>query len=264
MAAQPPTHPRTPHVAGHAARASHPVHAIAVPRWAVRLAAKHRRAAGKPARIGTSRRAARYTMPARDVRRLLRVSWRAFGYRGAPLRVRVARNYRQVVRESGRRPAVLQGYIGDVNDHHPAGGLLQFIAPTMRHWHVGARSDRFNPLDNLLAGVNAQAHGPHYILNGRSGWSPPYSRNPLRRHGVLGVTGVRHEPTRRRVRATPRSTPTAKAAARPTTRSTARTTTRPTARPTTVTPTGLLAGVRRAEHPSLYAIGEPDGGTAAR
>jgi hypothetical protein len=183
-----------------------------VPRSAVRLAAKHRRAAGRPARIGTNTRAAHYQMPPRDVRRLLRVSWRAFGYHGNALRVRVARNYRQVMRESGRRPAVLQGYIGDVNDHRPAGGLFQFITPTMRHWHVAGRTDRFNPLDNILAAVNAQAHGPYYVLNGRSGWSPPLSRNPLRRRAALGVIAPRPEPIR--VRETGHSTPTAKAATR--------------------------------------------------
>jgi hypothetical protein len=162
------------------ASARRPARRIVLPAGAVKLAAKHRRKAGKAARTGSNARAARYTMPKRQVKKLLRVSWRAFGFRGHRLRVRVARNYRQVVRESGARPAVLQGFIGDVNDHRPAGGLLQFTASTFNHWKVRGHNDRFNPLDNLLAGVNAQVHGPYPVLRGASGWSPPMVRNPLK------------------------------------------------------------------------------------
>lgn len=169
------------------ATAHRPARRIVLPKKAVKIAAKHRRRAGRPARIGTSSRAARYQMPKHDVKYLLRVSWKAFGYRGKALRKRVARNYKQVVRESERRPAVLQGFIGDVNDHHPAGGLLQFTKPTFKHWKVGGRNSRFNPLSNLLAGVNAQVHGPYAILSGRSGWSPPLVRNPLHRASASRV-----------------------------------------------------------------------------
>jgi hypothetical protein len=158
-----------------------------VPREAVRLAAKHRRKAGKPARTGSGRHAAHYKIPKSDVKYLLRVSWAAFGYRGHALHVRVARNYRQVVRESERRPAVLQGFIGDINDRRPAGGLLQFTHATFNHWRLWGHNDRFNPLDNLLAGINAQVHGPYHILSGRSGWSPPLVRNPLHRRGAVRV-----------------------------------------------------------------------------
>ena len=72
----------------------------------------------------------------------------------------MSRNYRQILRESMRHPAILQGYIGDANDRNPAGGLLQFIPGTFHYWQVGGRGDRFNPLDNILGAVNAQAHGP--------------------------------------------------------------------------------------------------------
>jgi hypothetical protein len=155
-----------------------------VPRWAIELAAKHRDRAGKPARPGSHRRAADYRMPARDVRRLLRMTWAAFGYRGRPLEKRVNRNAAQIERESADRPAVMQGFIGDVNDHNPAGGLMQFIPGTFHHWQVGHRGDRFNPLDNILAAVNAQAHGATPILDGSSGWSPPMRHNPLRGRAV--------------------------------------------------------------------------------
>jgi hypothetical protein len=57
---------------------------------------------------------------------------------------------------------------------------MQFVTGTFRHWQVGHRGDRFNPLDNILAAVNAQVNGPHRVLSGRSGWSPRMSHNPLR------------------------------------------------------------------------------------
>jgi SLT domain-containing protein len=110
------------------------------------------------------------------------------GYRGPALERRVRLNARQVNRESMRRPGILQGFIGDVNDHRPAGGLMQFVAPTFRHWRVGSRRDRFNPLDSLLAAVNAQVHGPYKILDGTSGWSPPLARNPLATGAGFAVT----------------------------------------------------------------------------
>jgi hypothetical protein len=179
----------------HAATAHRPAHHITIPRSTLKLAAKYRERAGKPARHGAQRRAAHYRIPPRDVKRLLRASWKAFGYRGHALETRVAANYRQVCRESQRRPAVLQGYIGDVNDRRPAGGLMQFVTPTFKHWKVGRRGDRFNPLDNILAAVNAQVHGDTRILNGHSGWSPPLRHNPLHgRHAlrIAGPSGGKH------------------------------------------------------------------------
>ena len=168
-----------------AATADRPARRVVLPQSALTMAAEHRRQAGKPSRPGSGRRGSTYRMPAADVQQLLRVTWRAFGFRGRSLSRRVAANYRQVRRESTRRPAILQGFIGDVNDHRPAGGLMQFTAPTFRHWRVGLRRDRFNPLDNILAAVNAQVHAPHPILSGRSGWSPKLRKNPL--HGADAI-----------------------------------------------------------------------------
>jgi hypothetical protein len=174
-------------VRARAATAKRPARYIVLPQSALRLAAEHRKRAGTPARIGTHRKGAHYKMPARDVKRLLGTVWRAFGYHGKSLDRRVARNYRQIRRESMRRPAVLQGFIGDVNDHRPAGGLLQFVTPTFHAWQVGRRGDRFNPLDNILAAVNAQAHGGNRVLDGRSGWSPKMRHNPLRGRDAIRV-----------------------------------------------------------------------------
>jgi hypothetical protein len=97
---------------------------------------------------------------------------------------------KQVERESGFRPNVLQGYIGDVNDNNPAGGLVQFIPETFQTWKVDGFDDRFNPLDNLLAAVNAQVNADSIttncgvrILNGCSGWGPNGGTNPYKTGG---------------------------------------------------------------------------------
>lgn len=156
---------------------------LEIPRRAVLLAAKYRSNKGKykPRRDTPDRN--RSPMKKEDIIYLLEVAWKAFGMRGEDLRMRVSKNYSQVGRESGGRPYILQGYIGDVNDTNPAGGLFQFIESTFAHWKVDGFDDRFNPLDNILAAVNAQVNGPYYILDGSSGWSPPFSENPYAKGG---------------------------------------------------------------------------------
>jgi hypothetical protein len=68
----------------------------------------------------------------------------------------------------------------------------------MGHWHVANRANRFNPLDNILAAVNAQVHGPYPVLDGSGGWSPPSSINPLAGRHALAVVSVRAKPKPRK------------------------------------------------------------------
>lgn len=151
-----------------------------IPRDVVEEAAKWRSNSGalKPRRTGEA--PAFKPMPKETVVKMLRASWTAFGVKDdARLSDYVTKNYAQINRESGSRPNVLQGYIGDVNDNNPAGGLFQFIPGTFNTWKVDGFNDRFNPLDNILAAVNAQTNsGMGYILSGASGWGPGSGANP--------------------------------------------------------------------------------------
>lgn len=166
---------------------------LRIPRWAPELAAKYRSNKGKyrPRRSGfpIDEKIGYHPMPKKDIVKLLTVAWTAFGLRGGELASVVSKNYAQVGRESGGRPYILQGLIGDVNDNNPAGGLFQFIPSTFEHWKVDGFDDRFNPLDNILAAVNAQVNGPYYILDGSSGWSPPLSENPYAKGGRSKLVG---------------------------------------------------------------------------
>jgi hypothetical protein len=164
---------------------------LKIPRWAPRLAAKYRSNKGKykPRRddLALDQQLGDHPMPKEDIVKLLVVAWTAFGARGEELTTNVTKNYAQIGRESGGRPYILQGFIGDVNDTNPAGGLMQFIPGTFDHWKVDGFNDRFNPLDNILATVNAQVNGPYYILDGSSGWSPPFSENPYATGGKAKI-----------------------------------------------------------------------------
>lgn len=158
---------------------------LRIPRWAPRLAAKYVAKKGQTGKYTVRRSGSAedsqlgyHPMPKRDIVRLLTVAWEAFGAKGSTLDNNVTLNYAQVGRESGGRPYVLQDFIGDENDNNPAGGLFQFIPSTFEHWKVDGYNNRFNPLDNILAAVNAQVNGPYSILDGSSGWSPPLSTNP--------------------------------------------------------------------------------------
>jgi len=149
---------------------------------AIQLAAKYRSNKGKyqPRRDhwAIDDRLGYHPIPKRDIVFLLTSAWTAFGKRGAELHRNVTLNYAQIGLESGGRPYLMQGIIGDENDDNPAGGLMQFIPSTFDHWKVDGFNDRFNPIDNILATVNAQVNGPNPILDGSSGWSPPFSTNP--------------------------------------------------------------------------------------
>jgi hypothetical protein len=159
-----------------------------IPRSIALLAAKYRSNQGryKPRRDPDKNRS---PVPKKDIVKILTAVWAAFGARGQELRNNVSANYAQIGLESGGRPYILQGFIGDVNDNNPAGGLMQFIPSTFEHWKVDGFDDRFNPLDNILAAVNAQVNGPYPILDGSSGWSPPFSKNPYARGGRSRLVG---------------------------------------------------------------------------
>ena len=194
---------------------------LRIPRWAKELAAKYRSNTGKykPRRSDSpeDRRLGYHPMPKEDIVKLLVVAWTAFGARGGELESNVTKNYAQVGRESGGRPYILQGFIGDANDNNPAGGLMQFIPGTFDHWKVDGFDDRFNPLDNLLATVNAQVNGPYYILDGSSGWSPPFSENPYAEGGRSKLVGSLNETGQvdlRPYRGLPQSDRTSRAVAR--------------------------------------------------
>lgn len=163
---------------------------LEIPRWAIKLALKYRSNKGKykPRRDTPDPNPS--PMPKKDIMALLRVAWAAFGAKGKEIQRNAALNYQQVMHESGGRPYIMQGYIGDVNDNNPAGGLFQFIVGTFNHWKVDGFDDRFNPLHNILAAVNAQVNGPYPILSGGSGWSPPFSPNPYAKGGKkFKITG---------------------------------------------------------------------------
>lgn len=123
-------------------------------------------------------------MPKALLVKMMRVAWEAFGVKGQKLSSYVTQNYAQIGRESGGKPYILQGHIGDVNDNNPAGGLFQFIPGTFNSWKVDGFNDRFNPFDNILATVNAQVNsGMGYILDGHSGWGPGNGTNPYKSGG---------------------------------------------------------------------------------
>lgn len=165
---------------------------LSIPRWAVLLAAKYRSNKGKykPRRADTAedKRLGYHPMPKKHLLALLRVAWYAFGVRGEELNRNVAINYQGVFDESGGRPYILQSiYLHDPNYNNPAGGLFGFIPEAFDYWKVDGFNDRFNPLDNILAGVNAQVNAPYPIYDG-GGWSPGTSRpNPYRTGGKSEV-----------------------------------------------------------------------------
>jgi hypothetical protein len=166
---------------------------LEIPRSVVLLAAKYRSNKGKymPRRDhwAIDDKLGYHPVPKKNLIKMLKAAWYAFGYRGQELNYVVSKNYDQISLESGGRAYILQGLIGDVNDNNPAGGLFGFLDSTMEHWKVDGYNDRFNPLDNILAAVNAQVNGPYKILDGSMGWSPPLSENPYAEGGHSRVVG---------------------------------------------------------------------------
>ena len=131
-------------------------------------------------------------MPTRLLLRYLETIWRAFGASPREARVNAKANLAQVMQESGGRSHAIQT-VRDVNSGgNEAGGLLQFIPSTFNYWKVDGFNDRFAPLDNLLAGVNAQVNAEYIntvrsgrvkILSGNGGWGPGPGSNPYRTGG---------------------------------------------------------------------------------
>lgn len=159
---------------------------ISIPANIVALA----RSRTKPA--GTARRAAcpaGAQMTEADIRTITKAVWTAFGATPAQAQAYTDANVRQMRRESSLCPAIVQGIIkGDPNNNNPAGGLFQFIPQTYNTWAVkGYEINRYNPLSNILAAVNAQINShcvgtncAARVLNGCSGWSPQGGSNPYR------------------------------------------------------------------------------------
>jgi SLT domain-containing protein len=64
-----------------------------------------------------------------------------------------------------------------------AGGLFQMIPQVFNKWSVSGFNNRFRPLDNSLAVVNAQINARQIlneggrILSGKSGWTAAGGRN---------------------------------------------------------------------------------------
>jgi hypothetical protein len=120
-------------------------------------------------------------MPEVLVLRLLRASWRAFGATPEQAQRYSVRNLNQIRGESALIPYILQSRsLHGVNQHNPAGGLFQFIPESFSSWQLARHyGDRFNPLGNILAAVNAQVNAdyiyaavgrfPGGILDGRHG-----------------------------------------------------------------------------------------------
>jgi len=152
---------------------------LKIPSRALKVAAKYRSNRGKwrpRSSLGAP------SMPKKDIVYLLRTAWQAFGVRGAELNRNVTLNYAQVGLESGGSPQLIQvcgGYV-DINcaQNNPARGMMQFIPGTFKSWKVDGFNDIYNPLDNILAAVNAQVNSRMSILDGGSGWGPGAGSNP--------------------------------------------------------------------------------------
>ena len=137
-------------------------------------------------------------IPKKVLVQMLTEIWLAFGVNPRQAKINAQANYKQVRSESSGRPYATQGMC-DVNgcpgDPNIAGGLLQFIPGTFNTWKVAGFNDRFNAVDNLLAGVNAQVNsdslwvtgtldGKGYrkvkVLAGQGGWGPSGGGNPYK------------------------------------------------------------------------------------
>lgn len=132
---------------------------------------------------------------ASKTRTILYYAWRSFGYSKKVSAKRAILNSRQVRIESGYRANQIQLGLGINKKGGRAGGLFQFISPTFNDWKVRGYTNRFAPLDNSLAAVNAQINAKHLyttgavdnkgarkinILAGQGGWAPSGGSNPCR------------------------------------------------------------------------------------
>lgn len=126
---------------------------------------------------------------------ILYYAWRSFGYSKKVSGKRAILNARQARIESGYRANQIQTALGINKKGSRAGGLFQFISPTFNDWKVRGYTNRFAPLDNSLAAVNAQINAKYLyttgtvdnkgarkinILAGQGGWAPSGGSNPCR------------------------------------------------------------------------------------
>ena len=115
--------------------------------------------------------------------KMLRATWKAFGYRGKAVKKRVQANIKQIKLDSGFRPhleGLFPGQVGIPESDTP-GGLFAFsTTKDYLEWkdYPGWRGDisRFNPLSNIVAAVGAQVSsgqvfsGKGRIAVGTSDW----------------------------------------------------------------------------------------------
>lgn len=139
------------------------------------------------------------SIPKRSMTKMLMLGWKSFGYSQEVAQRKAKKNYKQVMLESGARPYAVQA-LCDVNgcpknNPNVAGGLFQFIPAIFKQWRVGDYSNRFRPVSNILATINAQINadalytdglvdgkGPRKIkiLAGQGGWGPSGGTNPYK------------------------------------------------------------------------------------
>lgn len=126
-----------------------------------------------------------HAVPEATIRKMLVAVWKAFGASASQAEANARLNIGQVSRESGFKPNQMQT-IDDINSQqgHPAQGLFQFVPSTFDAWKVPGYDDILNPLDNIIAAVNAQKYTDIAILDGSSGWGPGAGANPF-----LNTTG---------------------------------------------------------------------------
>jgi hypothetical protein len=132
-------------------------------------------------------------MPTAVISQFLTDAWNAFGVHGKKAQEDVQANLQQVSTESGGCPNIIQGPGSrDANSESfstLARGLFQFTPSSFEAWKVDGYNDIYNPLDDILAGVNAQVNSSvtdscgASVLNGCSGWSPGAGANPYKTGG---------------------------------------------------------------------------------
>lgn len=158
---------------------------------------------GKPSPSSTG------AIPKKKLIQMLNEIWLTFGASKRQAKLNAAANYKQVMSESGGRPAVVQGIIDVNSGGNEAGGLFQFIPGTFDTWAVKGFNDRFNAVDNLLAGVNAQVNSDTIyttgaidgggsrqikVLAGQGGWGPSGGSNPYLNKNKVRTSGASASP----------------------------------------------------------------------
>lgn len=144
-------------------------------------------------------------IPKKTLIKMLKAIWIAFGATPRQAQKNAEANYQQVVIESSGRPYAIQTVVDVNSGGNEAGGLFQFIPGTFDTWKVAGFNDRFNAVDNLLAGVNAQVNSDTLyttgaadgggsrtvkVLAGQGGWGPSGGRNPYLNKRKVIIAGA--------------------------------------------------------------------------